>query len=131
MNAGDEDEAGPRFQVDARGGAGMQFGDGGIQYNHFTYHGTLFYGQAPPPLLGGPATYPYRGLSAFEEQDGPLFFGRDLATAELLNRMSHSLESGLLVVSGVSGAGKSSLVRAGMLPRLRLGGLESAPEAAR
>ena len=37
---------------------------------------------------------------------------------------------GLLVVSGVSGAGKSSLLRAGVLPRIRAGGLAAAPGAA-
>src|SRR4029450_8303443 len=38
--------------------------------------------------------------------------------------------TGLLVVSGVSGAGKSSLLRAGVLPRMRGAGLATAPEAA-
>src|SRR6516164_6071375 len=38
--------------------------------------------------------------------------------------------AGLLVVSGASGAGKSSLLRAGVLPRIRAGGLAAAPEAA-
>lgn len=39
--------------------------------------------------------------------------------------------TGLLVVSGVSGAGKSSLLRAGVLPHIRGMGLAAAPEAAR
>jgi len=124
---------GRRFQVDARWGAGLQIGDQGTQYNYFIYHGTLFYGLMPPPLLGrsGTISYPYRGLSAFAEQDGPLFYGRDRAAAQLLERMSRCLDgTGLLVVSGVSGAGKSSLVRAGALPRLREAGLSAAPEAA-
>ena len=71
---------------------------------------------------------PYRGLSAFGEQDAALFFGREAATTELLERMSRRLTgAGLLVVSGVSGAGKSSLLRAGVLPRIRAAGLASAP----
>jgi WD40 repeat protein/transcriptional regulator with XRE-family HTH domain len=71
---------------------------------------------------------PYRGLSAFEEQDAAFFFGREMASAQVLERMSRRLEgTGLLVVSGVSGAGKSSLLRAGALPRIRETGLASAP----
>ena len=74
---------------------------------------------------------PYCGLKAFEEQDAGFFFGREAATAEVLDRMSRLLEGdGLLVVSGVSGAGKSSLLRAGVLPRLRAEGLPGAPGAA-
>jgi WD40 repeat protein len=76
-------------------------------------------------------TFPYRGLSAFGEQDAGLFFGRDTATAEVLEGMSARLEgAGLIVVSGVSGAGKSSLLRAGVLPRLRESGLSGAAQAA-
>ena len=75
---------------------------------------------------------PYRGLKAFEEQDAGFFFGREAATAEVLDRMSRSLggAGGVLVVSGVSGAGKSSLLRAGVLPRLRAEGLPGVPGAA-
>ena len=81
-----------------------------------------------PRLVAGS---PYRGLSAFEEQDAGLFFGRDGAAAEVLERMSRLLAGvGLMVVSGVSGAGKSSLLRAGVLPRLRADGLAATPEAA-
>ena len=73
---------------------------------------------------------PYRGLSAFEEQDAGLFFGRDAATSQVLERMSRLVAGGgLLVVSGVSGAGKSSLLRAGVLPRIRADGLAAAPGA--
>ena len=71
---------------------------------------------------------PYRGLSAFEEQDAAFFFGREAAATQVLERMSRHLAGvGLLVVSGVSGAGKSSLLRAGVLPRIRRAGLASAP----
>ena len=83
------------------------------------------------PQPGLVAGSPYRGLSVFEEQDAGLFFGRDAAAAEVLERMSRLLAGmGLMVVSGVSGAGKSSLLRAGVLPRLRADGLAAAPGAA-
>ena len=74
---------------------------------------------------------PYRGLDVFEEQDAGWFFGREAAAAALLDRMSRlPTGTGLLVVSGASGAGKSSLLRAGVLPRIRAGGLAAAPGAA-
>ena len=84
--------------------------------------------RAAPGQLGGATRSPYRGLKAFEERDAALFFGRDTATAQVLGRMSRLVAgAGLLVVSGVSGAGKSSLLRAGVLPRIRAAGLEAAP----
>jgi transcriptional regulator with XRE-family HTH domain len=80
---------------------------------------------------GAVTASPYRGLAAFQEQHAALFFGRDTAAAEVLDRMSRHLGgAGLLAVSGVSGAGKSSLLRAGVLPRIRQSGLAAAPEAA-
>ena len=122
------------YSVDARGGMGVQVGEGNTQiiytYNRLTWTD----GVAPPPLVSvsGVIDSPYRGLSAFEEQDAAFFFGREAATAELLERMSRHLQgAGLLVVSGVSGAGKSSLLRAGVLPRIRGAGLATAPESAR
>jgi sugar lactone lactonase YvrE len=123
-----------RYSVDARGGLGVQVGEGNTQiiytYNRLTWTD----GVAPPPLVSvsGVIDSPYRGLSAFEEQDAAFFFGRETATTELLERMSRQLQgAGLLVVSGVSGAGKSSLLQAGVLPRIRGAGLASAPGSAR
>jgi WD40 repeat protein/transcriptional regulator with XRE-family HTH domain len=75
----------------------------------------------------GLAGSPYQGLSVFEERDAALFFGRDAAATQVLERMSRLLAGvGLLVVSGASGAGKSSLLRAGVLPRIQAGGLAAA-----
>ena len=134
----DEDQlaqagGGGRYQVDARGAEGVLVGDQGTQINYFVYRGTWTDGVAAPPLvsMSGTITSPYRGLSSFGERDAALFFGRESASADVLEAMSRRLEgTGLLVVSGVSGAGKSSLVRAGVLPRLRGAGLGAAPEAA-
>ena len=73
---------------------------------------------------------PYRGLAVFGAQDAGWFFGREAATTAVLDRMSRLLAgTGLLVVSGASGAGKSSLLRAGVLPRIRADGLSAAPGA--
>src|SRR6266567_523937 len=84
-------------------------------------------GPRPGALTGSP----YRGLAAFGEQDAGWFFGREAAVIALLERMARLLAgTGLLVVSGASGAGKSSLLRAGVLPRIGEDGLAAAPEAA-
>lgn len=63
---------------------------------------------------------PYRGLSAFEVEDAALFFGREALIETVWSRLA-SLQSSatrLLGVVGPSGSGKSSLVRAGLLPAL-------------
>src|SRR5262245_2653706 len=83
------------------------------------------------PRPGAVAGSPYRGLAVFGEQDAAFFFGREAAATALLDQMSQLLTgTGLLVVSGASGAGKSSLLRAGVLPRIREEGLAAAPGAA-
>ena len=83
------------------------------------------------PRPGAVTGSPYRGLNVFGEQDAGWFFGREAAAVTLLDRMSRLLAgASLLVVSGASGAGKSSLLRAGVLPRIREDGLAAAPGAA-
>ena len=62
---------------------------------------------------------PFKGLQYFEEVDSDLFFGRELLTAKLVNRLSSS--QFLSVIIGASGSGKSSLVRAGLIPSLKKG----------
>jgi WD40 repeat protein/energy-coupling factor transporter ATP-binding protein EcfA2 len=63
---------------------------------------------------------PYRGLEVFDERHADLFFGRDADVQRLLERLRRSR---FLAVVGPSGSGKSSLVRAGLLPALRGGPL--------
>ncbi|QLJ02757.1 helix-turn-helix domain-containing protein [Streptomyces sp. NEAU-sy36] len=59
---------------------------------------------------------PYRGLARFEPRDAGLFFGRDRLTDRLVDLTSSRRFVG---VFGASGSGKSSLLRAGLIPRLR------------
>ncbi|WP_221323666.1 AAA family ATPase [Actinoplanes sp. L3-i22] len=80
------------------------------------------------PLPPSPATAssepPYPGLAAFQPADAPLFRGREAQVAELLARLSEQALGGpALVVTGVSGVGKSSLLRAGLLPAIGAGRL--------
>ena len=66
---------------------------------------------------------PFPGLRPFESSETHLFFGRDGQSEELLRRLRRTR---FLAVVGTSGSGKSSLVRAGMLPALQGGLLASA-----
>src|SRR6266545_566696 len=97
----------------------------GLSYN-FPPLRTKFTGAEAPT----PGEAPFKGLQYFDETDSDLFFGRELLTAKLVNRLhrlpspSEGEESGvrfLSVVIGASGSGKSSLVRAGLIPALKKG----------
>lgn len=67
---------------------------------------------------------PYKGLRAFEEADEAEFFGRRELIEHLLARLAAPEPYGrFLAVVGPSGSGKSSLIRAGLMPRLRRGAL--------
>ncbi|MFF4413458.1 hypothetical protein ACFYY8_13070 [Streptosporangium sp. NPDC001559] len=70
---------------------------------------------------------PYRGLVPFGEADAEVFHGREMLTARLVTHLSRRLAvPGLVVVTGASGAGKSSLLRAGLLPAIGRGELTAA-----
>ena len=71
---------------------------------------------------GGPVVCPFKGLASFEAADAPYFFGRERLVAELVARL---VGAPLLGVVGPSGSGKSSVVRAGLLPALASGVLPS------
>jgi S1-C subfamily serine protease/cbb3-type cytochrome oxidase subunit 3 len=66
---------------------------------------------------------PFPGLRPFEADEGHLFFGRDGQSDELLRRLGRTR---FLAVVGTSGSGKSSLVRAGLLPSLAGGFMSTA-----
>jgi WD40 repeat protein len=68
--------------------------------------------QVPPEFPDGP---PYRGLQAFNPEDADRFYGRE-AVCQLL--IDHVDTRRLTLVSGASGAGKTSLLRAGLVPAL-------------
>jgi len=69
-----------------------------------------------------PTRPPYPGLLAFDEADAAIYFGRDDDIRRLIERLNARRAQGgakLVVILGASGSGKSSLLRAGVLPRLK------------
>jgi formylglycine-generating enzyme required for sulfatase activity len=68
---------------------------------------------------------PFRGLLSFEYEQAPMFFGRNRARNELRELLAERAASGqaFVLVLGASGSGKSSLVKAGLLPDLALPGM--------
>jgi DNA-binding CsgD family transcriptional regulator/tRNA A-37 threonylcarbamoyl transferase component Bud32 len=65
---------------------------------------------------------PYKGLAAFQQADAPDFFGREALVEQLVSRLQDRDDlARFLAVIGPSGSGKSSVVRAGLLPALKRG----------
>jgi DNA-binding SARP family transcriptional activator/WD40 repeat protein len=76
--------------------------------------------QLPGASLVEPIDCPYRGLVGYAERDAHVFAGRERVTAEVVSQLS---ENPVVALTGASGSGKSSLVRAGVVAALRLGAL--------
>lgn len=100
-----------------------------IQSWRAAIHDVLAEEAAETPVATGAGTFtlsapaavsdcPYKGLSAFQPEDADRFYGREALTQELVKRLQ--LQK-VLVVGGPSGSGKSSLVRAGLIPHLQAG----------
>jgi hypothetical protein len=95
----------------------------GLKNDSEAAYGRLWRGLKEVDILGvkgewDPQESPYLGFDAFQEKHAPLFFGREdeaRAGVELLERGS----PGLIMTLGPSGSGKSSLVRAAIIPWLR------------
>ncbi|MEV7319967.1 WD40 repeat domain-containing protein [Streptomyces sp. NPDC093970] len=77
--------------------------------------------EAPPPVDG---VCPYRGLASYRREDARWFFGRDRSTDALIGQLrSAKATGGLVMLVGASGAGKSSLLNAGVVTALQNGAL--------
>jgi WD40 repeat protein len=72
-------------------------------------------GQQAPRWTGG---CPYRGLLPYDRAHEAVFYGRERLTAELAGLLA---ETGIVMVTGASGAGKTSLLQAGLVPALARG----------
>jgi len=78
--------------------------------------------RTPGAMASRTALCPYRGLLSFDESDARLFYGRERLAAGLAAKLiSRGADGGMVVVTGASGSGKSSLLRAGLLPILARG----------
>lgn len=72
---------------------------------------------------------PYKGLRAFQEADADDFYGRDDLIESLIAQMQDdSVQSRFLAIVGPSGSGKSSVVKAGLIPRLRKGAVDGSDQ---
>ncbi|MEG4623666.1 caspase family protein [Microcoleus sp. w1-18aA5] len=82
----------------------------------------LFLLQSEPNLEDAPPLRledsPYRGLESYEEEHKDLYFGRKEQIEQLYEKVNNSNHRALTVVLGASGTGKSSLVKAGLIPFL-------------
>jgi WD40 repeat protein len=115
---------GPTTEVDINdGGAPVHFLSEGL---HRLREGIVGAGTGADtfawPPLNDPNRAPYRGWESLEEADAAVFFGRDAQILRGLDELRGMRRSGLetlFVVLGPSGTGKSSFLRAGLLPRLR------------
>lgn len=74
-----------------------------------------------PPV---PDQNPYKGLKSYNESDRELFYGRDQVIKDLQAKIPGNR---LMVITGPSGSGKSSVIKAGLLPRLREDGFRILP----
>jgi serine/threonine protein kinase len=82
-------------------------------------HATMVLEQDESPIEN-----PFKGLRSFQEADAPNFFGREMLTQRLLERLAEPGDlSSFIAVVGPSGSGKSSVVHAGLIPALRRGAL--------
>jgi WD40 repeat protein/serine/threonine protein kinase len=95
----------------------VQIAAHGVETKGEAFHDTII-------VKKGPLKNPYKGLRPFEETDADNFFGREALISQLLGRMSEQGEMArFLAVVGPSGSGKSSVVKAGLVPALRNGAL--------
>ncbi len=77
---------------------------------------------SPPAFIDEGRARPYRGLQPFTEADAGWMFGREREESKLLDALREGQR--FITVVGASGSGKSSLVRAGVVPAVRTGGVD-------
>jgi WD40 repeat protein len=114
---------GAQTEIAVSGGAPVRFNTAALDQLKKAVEGT---GIGPEnfvwPPKDDPSRAPYRGWEPFEDIDAGVFFGRDAAIVrgtDELRAMRISAVRSLFVVLGPSGSGKSSFLRAGLIPRLQ------------
>ncbi len=108
---------------------------GEFKHLNLEMSGVVFITQDEPPRKPFTGVNPYQGLQKFTEQEAEFFFGRNAAIENLLDKIDYLVEADtnkeepdFIAVLGPSGSGKSSLVRAGLLPALREGKAKNSSE---
>ena len=82
--------------------------------------------ESTPSLAPTTVRNPYKGLRAFQKDDAADFYGRERLVAEVLRRIGG--DGRLVALVGPSGSGKSSVIRAGVIPRLQKGAIDGSDE---
>jgi WD40 repeat protein len=115
--------AGAVTEIGVPGGPAVRFNTAALYALRKAIEGT---GVGPQnfvwPPKSDPSRVPYRGWEPFDDIDAGVFFGRDAAIVRGLDELRAMRLSGLkslFVVLGPSGSGKSSFLRAGLIPRLQ------------
>jgi len=106
---------GDKYTVDIKGSEAIAIGAGArAEINHYT---EIFVNpdtiEDLPPAPGEP---PYKGLTYFTEKDADIYYGRESLSQHISTLLS---QQHFLALIGASGSGKTSLLRAGIIPHLR------------
>ncbi len=97
------------------GAAEAELADRVIDLQHAREQVRMLAGPATPTRIAAEGVCPFKGLASFEPVDAEYYFGRERLVAELV---AHLVGTGFLGILGPSGSGKSSVLRAGLLPAL-------------
>ena len=107
--------SGDQIEVGSVSGEGIAIGrDARVEINRFTE--IIIRPDSFEDVPPAPGEQPYKGLTYFTEADADNFFGREKLSDKIVKDLR---ETNFLAVIGASGCGKSSLLQAGVVPRLR------------
>ena len=112
---GGDNVGGDKVTVSSVKDSALAIGDGArAEINHYTeIIVKLDSIEDVPPAPGDP---PYKGLTYFTEDDADIYYGRETLSQQITTRIT---QLHFLALIGASGSGKSSLLRAGLIPHLR------------
>ncbi len=115
-----EDAGAAHIHLEAHASGSGSIIQSGRDTHYYLRDGVRHYRQTDGPVV---EECPYPGLAPFTAEQAQWFFGRAQLIAEVTSRIDSSLGDGPLVMVAPSGAGKSSLLQAGLLPALARGAL--------
>ena len=115
-----EDAGAAHIHLEAHASGSGSIIQSGRDTHYYLRDGVRHHRQTDGPVV---EECPYPGLAAFTAEQARWFFGRAQLIAEVTSRIDSSLGEGPLVMVAPSGAGKSSLLQAGLLPALARGAL--------